>query len=22
MIGPTNHKNWLTFGDDPVLDMD
>jgi len=22
MIGPTSRKNWLTFGRDPVPDMD
>jgi len=22
MIGPTSTRNWLTFGGDPVLDMD
>ena len=22
MIGPTSHKNWLTFGGDVVPDMD
>jgi len=22
LIWPTDHKNWLTFGGDPILDMD